>query len=815
MLLAKYKFKNQYVNVFLLGIITAFVIFLPFLIKDHGLFLYYGDFDVQQIPFYRLAHDAIRSGTAMWDWHTDLGVNFVGSYSFYLLGSPFFWLTIPFPSAAVPYLMAPLLILKFGLTCVTSYAYINRFTRTSQVAMLGALLYSFSGFNIYNIFFNHFHEVVLFFPLLLIALEELVINNRRGGFALTVALCATVNYYFFFGQVIFVIIYFIFRCMSKDFRVTFKLFLIIAFEAVMGLLLSAALLLPSIMAITGNSRIGDTLAGFESIIYGNSQRYGLIFSSFLFPPDIPARPNFFPDSNAKWSSVSMYLPMISIAGIIAFFKGSKKHWAKKLIVASVIISVIPILNAAFSAFNYSYYARWFYMPLLVMALVSCIAIERYMKHFKLGLIITACLVGAFSFIGILPKKEGVDLKFFALPPYPDRFWAYIAVAVIGILLTALLYSMGTRHKHFYKTAIIGVMSLTVLYSTFMIYTGKQSGEGYETIAQKALPGRDIMVLDEQRFYRIDTFDEMDNLGMYWNMPTINAFHSVVPPSIMEYYKEVGSERGVASRPKTNFIGVRALTSVKYAFTKENKGESSPLIGFEYLNTQNGYNVFENQYFVPMGFTFDYFLTDSQFDICAKEFKDRLLLKGIYLEEKDAEKYMGLLPTLENQYAYDDELGDEQYFESCIALAQNAVSSFEYDNNGFTAKISTDKKNLAFFSVPYDEGWSATVNGVPVDVVKANKGFMAVLVPQGNSVIDFEYQTPGLVAGLIITIIVGLMLAGYIYYVGYLRKNNKTLYYYDKYAHLRNRDDMVDDEVLALDAYVQQVSKQEDEEKPPE
>ena len=105
---------NQYVRAFVLGLMMSFLVFLPFVIVDNGLFLYYGDFNVQQVPFYQLCHDAIRSGNWGWSHLTDLGANFIGSYSFYLLGSPFFWLTIPFPSEAVPYLMAPLLVLKFG-----------------------------------------------------------------------------------------------------------------------------------------------------------------------------------------------------------------------------------------------------------------------------------------------------------------------------------------------------------------------------------------------------------------------------------------------------------------------------------------------------------------------------------------------------------------------------------------------------------------------------------------------------------------------------------------------------------------------------
>ena len=46
---------------FLLGLAVAAAIYLPFMIYDNGLFLYYGDFNVQQIPFYQLMHDTIKS----------------------------------------------------------------------------------------------------------------------------------------------------------------------------------------------------------------------------------------------------------------------------------------------------------------------------------------------------------------------------------------------------------------------------------------------------------------------------------------------------------------------------------------------------------------------------------------------------------------------------------------------------------------------------------------------------------------------------------------------------------------------------------
>ena len=73
-------------------------------------------------------------------------------------------------------------------------------------ALVGGLLYAFSGFSIYNVFFFHFHEPMIMFPLLLAALDAFIYDGKRIVFTLAVFSACVVNYYFFVGQVLFVII---------------------------------------------------------------------------------------------------------------------------------------------------------------------------------------------------------------------------------------------------------------------------------------------------------------------------------------------------------------------------------------------------------------------------------------------------------------------------------------------------------------------------------------------------------------------------------------------------------------------------------
>jgi hypothetical protein len=111
---------------------------------------------------------------------------------------------------------------------------------------------------------------------------------------------------------------------------------------------------------------------------------------------------------------------------------------------------------------------------------------------------------------------------------------------------------------------------------------------------------------------------------------------------------------------------------------------------------------------------------------------------------------------ENEYDYRDAL-DTFYYDAnelekdALALMNKAVENYEETKNGFSASITLEKDNLVFFSIPYDEGWSATVNGKKVDVERVNKGFMAVPVTAGESQIEFTYKTPGLYHGALITL----------------------------------------------------------------
>ena len=205
--------RDQMLRTMLLCALTAAIFFLPFYIIDGGFFHYAGDFNSQQISFYRYMNGFIKgtgypdgmagAARSTFSWATDLGSGFVNSYSFYLLGSPFFWLSMVVPARLMPWAMVPLLCLKMAVAGGGGYLWARRWVRDETWSMLAGCLYAFSGFSIYNIFFNHFLDVVALFPYMLAALDDAVIDDKKGAFPFWVALNLVDNYFFFAGQAVF------------------------------------------------------------------------------------------------------------------------------------------------------------------------------------------------------------------------------------------------------------------------------------------------------------------------------------------------------------------------------------------------------------------------------------------------------------------------------------------------------------------------------------------------------------------------------------------------------------------------------------
>ena len=772
--------KELYSKLFIVAFAAMMLGFLPSMIYNKGIFLYYGDFNSQQMMFYQHANETVRDVGIGWDWGTDLGSNFLGSYSFYLLGSPFFWLSTIFPLSWVAYLMPWLLALKTSVAAVCAYAYIRRFVTNISAAFIGAMLYAFSGFQTYNVFFNHFHDVTAFFPLLLLGFELLTKDGKKGAFAISVAINAIINYFFFVGEVVFMVIYFFARLTDKDFRFSLRMFGLLAFEAVIGFMLSLFILLPSVLDIMNNPRIDSYLTGLDMVVYSENVRLPSIVQAFFMLSDMPARVNILTSDKARWASLAGYLPMFSMCGVIAFIRTHKKQWQTKVFFVCVIMACVPILNSSFILFNNSYYARWYYMPILIMCLMTAKVIDDNKDDLRKGFIPCAALAAVFVGIGLLPKKIDGKIKFGRLPKYPELYYIQgIVTGIMTVMLFFAVYKIRKDKKKQHVTLCIMTSAACALCMMSSVIYGVVQGDENPDYIERAIHGKDnldMAKLDgdmsglENTFYRIDTSESVDNWCMYWGLHSMRTFHSVVPVSIMEFYTKLGQTRDVASRIDTKLYALRGLLSVKYYFDEythdqifgkkepEHKERFSKMTDFVYADEQNKFYIYKNENFVPMGFGYtDYILEEDMENLTGSE-KAILLMKALVLTEEQAEKYKGIV----QKYDFKATMVTNSLYKVAVKEKQDhSCYSFKYDSEGFTAKVKLDEPRMMFFSVPYENGWTAEVNGRKVDVEKVSFGLMAVPVQAGESEIVFRFKASGLTAGRAASAGAFVILAGYI------------------------------------------------------
>lgn len=752
--------RDQMLRTMLLCALTAAIFFLPFYIIDGGFFHYAGDFNSQQISFYRYMNGFIKgagypagmagAARSTFSWATDLGSGAMNAYSFYLYGSPFFWLSLIFPQNWLPYLMVPLLVLKFAVAGGGAYRYLCRYVRRSDYAVLGACLYAFSGFSIYNVFFNHFIDVVALFPWMLWALDETLYEQEEhyGLFAFWVGVNLLNNYFFFIGQVLFLVIYFICKLTTKDFPMNVRLFVRLAFESLLGAALGFVLLWPAVLSILQNPRTIDLSSGWGFLTYSKVQQYLAILLSWLLPPDSPYITSIWSEGIIKWTSMSAYLPLCSLAGAMAYWRARKGDSKKRIVATCAIFALVPVLNSAFYALNSSYYARWYYMPVLILCAMTASALESPDISADeldapvrgIGWLMVATLAFA-----LVPVQDG-DTKEWSLGVLqnPGQYAAVLSFGIGGLILYRLLCRRWRGSRAFARRMTAVVLAFACAFGMVHIGIGKfgQWHTDSDLVEQytSAIKLKDDLPEGD---WRVDTYKTHDNLGLWLDKSSLQYFGSTAAPSILSFYPALGVKRDVRSEPDISNYALRGLLSVKYLITTPEKQEdflAAADDGWSYYDTKDGFMLYENENYVPMGFTYDYYITEESYETTVKNTRANLLMRALVLSEEDAEAYGKYLEKLPE--AKLDDLWYDTYVSDCADRRASACSSFQMTNSGFHAEIALKKDDLVFFSVPYDDGFTACVNGKEADIVRVDEGLMAVLAPAGENTIDFVYQADG-------------------------------------------------------------------------
>ncbi len=746
---------------FALGAALFIIPALSFILQNGFPFIYYGDFNAQQIPFTLSIHKDMRElSIPEYDFNAGTGLDYIGAYGFYNLFSPYTLLYAIIPEGALLYTMPFMIMLKMGVCSVCAFIYISRFCKNSDYAVAGALIYTFSGYQMVNFLF-HYMDAISFFPLLLASLEAAVTEKKRGYFGAAAALCAFTNYYIFGIEVIFLILYFIIRLTDKSFRINIKDFFCLAAESLLGALAAGIVLFPALECLLENPRFSSS---FESVsdmfLYETPWRYARILQAIFIPPDIQGYTNFFPDfeggypNGSRWSSQSLYLPLFGASGVIAYIIKNKKSWSSRLVMCCVIFAFIPVLNSAFSMGNALYYARWMFAPTLIMALMTACALDECTEEFKYGLAASGIFTAALTvFTLVLPMEKLSLWKAGAYYSDPQK-WSQIAISLLGTAAGVLIIFKLKRDETYSQKVLAVTAAFVFLFSEANLLFGIGE-ERYPDMVQASYKNYPSEQFDDNYGSRAAATEFYDNINLIFDKMSIDSFNSTVNPYVMRYCELLGMEKQDISKDFASCC----LCSAKVLITQKNKSQSlQPGFSekFQYIESYEKYMIFENPCFIPIGFCYDYCISEDDLLTLDTEARSEFMLKAMVVEDTNAVSDY-LLATDNSEITA---LSDEEFEAECKKRAAVSAYSFKTDGDSCTAEITVGKPELVFFSIAYDEDFTAYVDGKETEIINANIGFMAVPVSEGTHTVELVYNSTARNIGTVSTISGTLLLAIY-------------------------------------------------------
>lgn len=115
------------------------------------------------------------------------------------------------------------------------------------------------------------------------------------------------------------------------------------------------------------------------------------------------------------------------------------------------------------------------------------------------------------------------------------------------------------------------------------------------------------------------------------------------------------------------------------------------------------------------------------------------------------------------YIYAASFDEEVFKKAQSELAKTPMVIDSYGDSYINGTVNATEDGFLYTSIPYDKGWSITVDGNPVEgIAFANDGLLGIDLTKGTHTIHFEYYPQGFNLGIAVSIISIIAFAIYIF-----------------------------------------------------
>jgi uncharacterized membrane protein YfhO len=696
-------------------LVTLALALLPIMALRGDLWLS-SDFVHQQVSFILETKRMLASGAPWWSWNTYLGSDFIGSYAFYTLTSPFVWINCLFPESLLEVGLSITFVLKFLCLGWLSLVYLGKMGVSKANSVFGSYLFIFSSFSIASLYYYHFYEPIIAFLLLLIAVERLLRCKRWGMTCVALATFAVVfvNFYFAVGTLIFTLIYVIFRAFSSDIDFSFKTAIKGIVAVLVGIIMCSVLLLPVF-----HQMLVTTRADAQNVVDMTAILNMLERLRTLFMPKVVEGVTVFVNGGSGSFSNEACIAVFGLS-LALVYAWRHRDWLSWLLVTMLVLYLTP-LNGIFTLFTNPLYTRWAYALTLMIVLCTARTLDDG-RNVKRGVVSYSILASSVVIVFVAKVIIGNGLHF----PGP-RFLALIALFFAGIM-ALVLWARSKISLSWLKVSVavcvVGQMWLFLLnlHSINEDNFYAKCVDGIELNSSKVVTYRTDFRNDEYK----DIFTY--NLGILRNLSSVQGYNSVITLGVDSLYNTVTRNSRSTNKlsADTCHDEFDALLSVKDIYEFDSAGNLTKR---------------DNRYYIPFGFTYDSYVTRDEFNKVMSDSTRSLpllMLANLVVEDGDVAAFKGLVHGTTHQ---------SLSLDSVVAARKRVTTSeFVGDSRGYKAQVDVPKETVMFFSVPFAKGFSATIDGKPATIYKANLCMQALKLPKGKHTIVASYFPPGLKTG---------------------------------------------------------------------
>lgn len=474
-----------------------------------------GDYSAQQISFYTNGYDDwwhfFTTGEFIfYDTNTFLGANNIGSNSFYYLLDPFFMPILLFPRQFIAQGMAIMTIFKMAGAGMTFYLYMRYMGASRRASKFSGIAYAFSGWTAWYLWFNHFTDITIVFPLMLLGVERILKDKKPWVLMLSICLMGFVNYFFCVCFTLCTFFYAMFRFFQRIRLFNWKdnlSFLGIGFVAfVVGLLMSCMAMIPSATVALTSSRAASSsylgelktaLSTFDvkalfklmtsweglssdTYLQRDKARIYYFLIELIYPVmsdrGVPLAEyhNQYGSYDNVSGSLFCFIPFLLLFTPALIKSIREKRYAP---IIGTAIFVTAILSPFFYYFFFGFtqpYSRWFLFP--VACLIAFVGL--YLDKFKeddiwtldVGAVVTlvlAILGGIFS--NVIVKKYGTGDN--------DYFSERVPIIIVTIIMCAYIVAVYLTLRFLKKKPKLHVI-LTIIMSVEITAMGVFVIEGH-------------------------------------------------------------------------------------------------------------------------------------------------------------------------------------------------------------------------------------------------------------------------------------------------------------------------------------------------